>query len=146
MNWSSEKSLTNTSQSDLSLNDIKDRISLRESSNKDTISVSGGKDTVSMIETLPDVTEGSPTKEYILFISETEMDYNRKSWTEEGTMKSSTVVENRTVDDEIILMKKECCPFGTQLYISVLLHMCMSVTHWTDMCEKYGCIHILSFI
>uniref|UniRef100_A0A673WE43 EGF like repeats and discoidin domains 3 n=1 Tax=Salmo trutta TaxID=8032 RepID=A0A673WE43_SALTR len=111
MNWSSEKSLTNTSQSDLSLNDIKDRISVRESSNKDIISVSGGKDTVSMIETLPDVTEGSPTKEYILFISETEMDYNRKSWTEEGTMKSSTVVENRTVDDEISLMKKECCPF-----------------------------------
>ncbi|XP_029533300.2 EGF-like repeat and discoidin I-like domain-containing protein 3 isoform X1 [Oncorhynchus nerka] len=111
MNRSSEKSLTNTSQSDLSLNDIKDRISVRERSNKDTISVSGGKDTVSMTETLPDVTEGSPTKEYILFISETEMDYNRKSWTEEGTMKSSSVVENGTVDDEISLVKKECCPF-----------------------------------
>ncbi|XP_024295305.1 EGF-like repeat and discoidin I-like domain-containing protein 3 isoform X1 [Oncorhynchus tshawytscha] len=111
MNRSSEKSLTNTSQSDLSLNDIKDRISVRESSNKDTISVSEGKDTVSMTETLPDVTEGSPTKEYILFISETEMDYNRKSWTEEGTMKNSSVVENGTVDAEMSLMKKECCPF-----------------------------------
>lgn len=67
MNQINDNSLMNTSQGDLTLYDIKDRISMGESSNKDTISVSEGKNLVFMTETLPDVMEGSPTMEYILF-------------------------------------------------------------------------------
>lgn len=108
MNQSNEKSLTmNLSQGDLSLDDIKDRVFLGESS-KDTMSVSEYKDTVSMSETLPDTLEGETTKDYI---SETEM--NKDSNSEAGTVKS--LVDNELLeDDEIISLKKECCPFGTQ--------------------------------